>query len=878
MPLLPRIRNTYRSLFRKRELDRDLDAELQSYVQLLAEEKIREGKSQDDAWAAARAEVGRVGDVKENVREQRLGASIETFIHDVRYAFRGLRKNAGFAATAILILAIGIGGSTALFTTIHSVLLRSIPYDSAESLVVGRKTIRGVQRGPVSRVNYLDYRELNQTFEQFAAISWGTTEVTMTGGTRPALLQGTAVTWNLFKALRVEPVLGRSFTLEDETTGDGRVVVIDYGVWQSRFGADPDVVGSTVHLDGTPYFVIGVMPQGFRFQFDVDVWLVISDNFPVDTRRDAHSLLAVGRMKDGVGIEQATADLGTIATGLAEAYPEANAEKSIVLTDLHQYLVRGVSLNLRLLMATTVLVLLIACANVAGLLLARGERRMAEIAMRGALGASRLRLVRQLLTESVVLTSVAGGLGIAVAWSLQIGLLHLLPMSGLGFDSPVLNSAALSFTLFVSLLCGVIVGVIPALRGSALHPARHLGSTRTNTLNVRSRRLQSGYVVLQIAVSIALLVGSTMLIRSLAQLSAVDLGFRAHGLLSGEVNVQPDRYPTSEERAQFFASLLDEVEALPGVESAALTSKMPLRALGTDWPAWPADQPQPPNQDAFMPMARWVSPGYFETMGMPLLGGRDISVSDDANSSPVIVLSESAARGVFGDTDPIGKELRVAFGPIQDPIQVIGVVADARVNGLRRIPDAAMYMSARQFGATRLWLAVRTSGEPDRLVVPISELIERKDPDVVFSDPLSMTTVVNSWQSGFRVVVTALALFTAVALTLTVVGLYGVLAYNVSQRTNEIGIRLAVGASRNTLIGMVLRQGWKMVAPGLALGLAAVYPVTLLIRPLLFGVEPLDPPAFVAACGLIVVVATLAAYLPARRAARVNVVDVLGQQ
>ena len=620
------------------------------------------------------------------------------------------------------------------------------------------------------------------------------------------------------------------------------------------------------------------MPRDFRFLFDVDVWLLIDDNNPIDNRRDAHSLLVVGRMNEGVGIEQATADLGTIAAGLAESYPEANAEKSVILTDMHQYLVRGVSLNLQLLMATTVLVLLIACANVAGLLLARGERRMAEIAMRGALGASRSRIVRQLVTESVVLTSLAGLAGIFVAWGLQAGLLHLLPIGGLGFEGPSVNGAALSFTLAASVICGVVVGVLPALRGSDLSPASQLGSTRSNTQSARSKRVQSSYVVFQVAVSIALLAGSTMLIRSLARLSAVDLGFTAPGLLSGEINAQPDKYPTSAERAQFFASLLDEVKAVPGVISAGLTSKMPLRALGSDWPTWPADQPQPPNQDAFMPMARWVSPGFFDTMGMPLLAGRDIAASDDPNSAPVIVLSESAARGVFGDTDPIGKEVCIAFGPIQDPIQVVGVVADARLNGLRRTPDAAMYMSASQFGANRMWLAVRAAGDPDRLAGPISELIGRKDPDVVFSEPVSMTSVVQLWQSGFRVVVTALTLFSAVALILTVVGLYGVLAYNVSQRTNEIGIRLAVGASSRSLIGMVLSNGWKMVGPGLVLGLVAVYPVSLLIWPLLFAVEPLDIPALVAAIGLIGMVTTLAAFLPARRATRVNVVDVLGKQ
>jgi len=277
-------------------------------------------------------------------------------------------------------------------------------------------------------------------------------------------------------------------------------------------------------------------------------------------------------------------------------------------------------------------------------------------------------------------------------------------------------------------------------------------------------------------------------------------------------------------------------------------------------------------------MARWVSPGYFDTMGIPLIRGRDITVSDDAGSAPVIVLSESAARGIFGDADPIGREVRVAFGPIQEPIQVVGLVADARLNGMRRAPDAAMYMSASQLGANRMWLAIRTSGDPDRLIVPISDLVQRRDPDVIFSEPVSMKTVVNQWQSGFRVVVTALTLFSAVALILTVVGLYGVLAYNVSQRTNEIGIRLAVGASSAQLMSMVLRQGWLMVGPGVLLGLVAVCPVALLIRPLLFGVEPVDPPAFVVAIGLILLVTTLAAYLPARRATRVNVVDVLGKQ
>lgn len=878
MPLLPRIRSTFNSLFRKEELDQDLDEELDSFVELLTEEKTRVGMSPEEARRAAQAELGRIGHVKENVRERRLGYMIDTFFQDVSYAVRTLRKNVGFTAVAILILAIGIGASTALFTTIHAVLLRSIPFDEPDRLVVGRKTMDGRIAGPVSRVNYLDYREFNDSFEELAALGWFTRSRTMTGGQEAQLLQATFVTWNLFKTLRVDPIVGRSFLPEDEQQGDGNVVLIDHGFWQTRFGGEPDAVGRTIHLDGSAYTVIGVMPRGFRFLFDVDVWHLISRDAPIDRTRDAHSLLVVGRMKPGIGIEQAMVETGAIAAGLAEAYPEANRGKSLWLTDLHEFTVRGVSLNLQLLMATTALVLLIACANVAGLLLARGERRASEIAMRAALGASRSRLLRQLLTESVVLTCTAGLLGIGVAYLLQAGLLRLLPIGSLGMERPLVNTAVLVFTLAVSIACGLLVGVIPALRGTTLHPARQLGSARLVSQGVPSRRLQSAYVVMQVAISIALVVGSGMLIRSLARLSAAELGFDPRGLLTGQIGIQADDYATPAERDLFFASLLEEVEALPGVSSAALINKLPLRDLGTDWPVWPADQPPPTNQASFMAMARWVSPGYFETTGIPLVRGRDISESDDANSYPVIVLSERAARTLFGESDPVGRGVRVRFSPIDQPFQVIGVVRDVRLNGLRRAPDAAMYMSARQVGAFRMGLVIRTSGDPSQLVGSVDNLVQRKNANVLFAQPASMAKVVDQWQAGFRVVVTALSLFSGVALVLMAVGLYGVLAYHVNQRANEIGIRLAIGASSGHLVRMILGQGWTMVGPGLLLGLVAAYPATLLIRPLLYGIEPLDAPTYVAAIGIIALVTTLAAFLPARRATRVNVVDVLGKQ
>jgi putative ABC transport system permease protein len=544
--------------------------------------------------------------------------------------------------------------------------------------------MQGNVAGPVSRPDYLDYRDLNQSFEDFAALGWFTQDRTMTGGDEPRLLQATYVTWNLFRTLRVDPIVGRSFLPEEESQGVGNVVVIDYGLWQSRFGGERDAVGRTIHLDGSAYVVVGVMPRRFRFLFDVDVWHLMDRDVEIDRRRDSHSLLAVGRMRPGVGIQQAMADGNAIAAGLAQQYPETNEGKGLALTDLHEFMVQGVRLNLQLLMATTVLVLLIACANVAGLLLARGERRLPEVAMRAALGASRSRLVRQLLTESVVLTVTAGLLGIGVASLLQSGLLHLLPIGGLGMDRPAVNTAALIFTLLVSMASGLIVGVVPALRGTASNPGRQLGSARLVSHGARSRRLQSTYVVVQVAISIALLVGSGLLIRSLAQLSSVELGFSPPGLLTGQISIQGDAYPTAAERSQFFASLLEQVEAQPGVSSAALISKLPLRDLWTDWPVWPAEQPAPTNQASFMAMARWVSPGYFETIGIQFLRGRDIAASDDANSSPVIVLSERAAQSLFAESDPVGREVRIGFGPIDEPFRVVGVVRDARINGLRR--------------------------------------------------------------------------------------------------------------------------------------------------------------------------------------------------
>lgn len=875
MSVFTRIKSMLRSLFRKEELDRDLDEELSSYLDLLAEERIRAGMSPEQARRAARLELGGVEQVKEKVREKRVGATLDTLLQDVRYALRTLRKNTGFAAVVILILAIGIGATTALFSTINTALLRRLPFQEPDRLVVGLKTFDGVVSGAVSRVDYFDYREHSRSFEELGALTTFTMQFTVTGGRQPVLVDAGFVTWNLFRTLGVNPIVGRHFLPEEEYPGGGGEILISYGFWQSRFGGDPGAVGSTLNVDGFPSPVVGVMPRGFRFLFDADVWGLVDRAGPFDSERDSHSHFVVGRLKSGVTMEQAQGDVDAISSALAEQYPESNAGKALSLTELQSYMVRDVRLSLLLLMGTTVLVLLIACGNVAGLLLARGERRLSEMAMRSALGASRRRLVRQLLTESLILTVVAGLLGITVAYLLQGVILQLLPIGELGMERPVIDSTALVFTLLVSVATGTLVAVVPAVRGTASDPAQQLRSASRASEDVRSSRLRSGLVVLQVALSVALLIGSGLLIRSFAQLSTVDLGFDSDNLLTGQLQIQTSQYPTPEERNQFFTSLLKEIEALPGVVSATVINKLPIRSRWQDWSIWPAEQPPPSVQESFSAMARWVPPGYFETMGIPFVSGRDVAATDVPGSPYVIVLSEGVVQALFQGSNPIGRMVSVAGWRT---FEVVGVVQDARVNTLRGAPDAAFYMSHAQMGPARAQIAVRTSGDPNTLVGPIDDLLRQKDPNVLFAKVSTMTSVLDDEVAGFRIVILSLVLFSCVALALTAIGLYGVLAYHVSQRQGEIGVRMAMGASHGDLLGMVLRRGLLLAGLGLLLGVAAAYPGTLLVQQLLFETQPLDPAAYVGAVGFLGLVAALACFLPAWRATQVNPVEVLRRE
>jgi len=523
-------------------------------------------------------------------------------------------------------------------------------------------------------------------------------------------------------------------------------------------------------------------------------------------------------------------------------------------------------------MGTTVLVLLIACSNVVGLLLARGEGRLSEMAMRTALGAPRGRLLRQLITESVILTVAAGLLGIAVAYLLHDLILRLLPVGDLGIHPPAVDRPTLAFALLVSIATGLLVGILPALRSTSLQPARHFRTEARSTTDVHRSRLRSGLVVFQVALSVALLTGSGLLVRSMVRLSSVDLGFDPDNLLTGQLQIQVADYPTPEERNAFFTSLLDQVVALPGVESATLSNRLPIVSRWQDWSVWPTGKPPGSPQESFSAMARWVPPGYFETMRIPLVAGRDIATTDVPGSPYVVVVSRRVAETLFQGADPLGRT--VTIGDWRD-CEIVGVAEDARVNTLRDAPDPAFYMSMAQMSPTRLQIAVRTVSEPSLLVRSIEDLLRRKDPNVLFAQPRTMSAVVDGELAGFRTILLSLVLFAGVAVVLAAMGIYGVLAYNVSQRRGELGLRLAVGASEAVLVRMVMKQGMALVALGLAVGLAVAYPGTLVMRQLVYQTGLLDPASYAAACALLGLVAALACYLPARRASRTDVASLL---
>ncbi|UCC84855.1 MAG: ABC transporter permease [Gemmatimonadota bacterium] len=787
---------------------------------------------------------------------------------DIRYGARALLRSPGFTVVVVLILAVGIGANVAMFSIMEMTMIRPLPYPEPERLVLGRATFDGNVNQTASAPDYWDYRDFSTSFEYLAAF-WGFTRShTITGGDRPERVSGIIASIDLFPALGVDPAPGRHF-LSDEATANGPpVVIISRRYWMRRYGGSADAVGSTLVLDGLQYEIVGVMPAGFSFYFnEVDVWRPMRPDSDFIGARRFHNWTMLGRLKPDVSIEEAQAEVDVISAQLEAEYPDSNRGKALLLTPLQGAVVEGYRQNLLLVMGAVALVLLIACGNVAGLLLARGSTRRSELSVRSALGASGGRLARLLVTESLVMALAGGVLGTMIAVWLQGAFLQLLSIEpeAVGAGLPI---SVLLFALAVSLVTGLLFGVAPAIRASRDDLWADL-KAGVRTTDAGGTRFRSGLVVAQVAVSVVLLVGAGLLIRSFERVTSIDPGFDTRSLLTAEIRLPGTDYSEVERRVQFYQGLGENVRAIPGVEDVALASQLPFRDPGNNIYVWAADNPPLDPADVLSAYTRTVYPGYFEAMGIPLLAGRGFDETDDAGVSPVMIISKAMADTLFPGQDPVGRQVIVDFGRAVS-IEVVGVVGNIKMSTLLGSRLMAFYISYLQQPMFTMRVAVRTAVRPETVTGALREAVWSLDRNIPVADVATMDGLVSRTLATRRVRTVALIVFSGVAVLLATVGLYGVLAYYVTRRFHEIGIRVALGAAGSDIVELVLKRGIVLVAVGLVFGLLGALGVTRLIEELLYQVEPTDPLTFVLVSVFFVLVAVAACLLPAWRAIRVD--------
>ncbi len=794
---------------------------------------------------------------------------METLFKDIRYGIRSMLKRPGFTVVALIALALGIGANTAIFSLVNAVLLRPLPFTEPDRLVWVWGNIRNAgNRASVSPPDFLDYRKENQTFEEFAASFTTPYPLNLTGRGEPERLLAAGVTGNYFNALGVKPALGRTFLLENEQPGNDQVAVLSYALWRTRFGGDPDIVNKTVTLDGRNFDVIGVMPREFKFPESAELWVPINFESSSEMKlRKAHFMRPIGRLKEGITIAQAQADLDAIAKRLEEQYPESNTGWGLRLVSLREQLVGNTRPTLLILFGAVAFVLLIACANVANLLLVRAATRQKEIALRTALGAGRFRIVRQMITESVLLALLGGALGTLLAlWG--VNLLVTLSADSIPSTAQVrIDATVLGFTLLISLITGVLFGLVPALRTIKLNLSESLKEGgRSSGEGVRHNRTRGVLVVIESAVAVVLLVGAGLLIRSLIQLQNTNPGFDASSLLTMRVELSREKYSTPEKASNFFQELESRVGALPGVESVGLVTELPLSGQLNDMPFTVEGRPPVTIDQAFGADFRRVNQHYLRTLRIPLLRGRNFTEQEVRQSSKVVIVSELLARQVFPNEDPIGKRLMLMMW--DDPFEIIGIAGDIRDRALETQPFPAMYLPTYANG--RMNLVIRTQADPTSLVSAVRKQVQAVDPN----QPIAQVKTMEGWLDDAvatpRYRSTLLGLFAGLALVLAATGIYGLISYSVTQRTHEIGVRMALGAQQLDVLKLVVRQGMGLVLIGVALGLIGAIALTRVMTTLLFEVGARDPVTFVVVASVLTLVALVACYIPARRATKVD--------
>ena len=803
---------------------------------------------------------------------------MDTIIKDIRYGVRGLLKHPGFTAIVVITLALGIGASTAIFSVVDSVLLRRLPYRTAERIVAIQEHDPNGRRGQSTSANFYDWRQQNTVFEHLSAIKITTTNLALSDhAERIDLAQTNA---DFFDIFGITPQYGRLFIPQDEQAGHEPVVVMSNALWQRRFGSDPSLVGRSITLDGRNYNVVGIAPPGFQYPDKTELWLpplrLVPELYPdqdvTQTRRMGY-LTVVALLKPGVSLQQAAGEMETITGRLRQQYPDSNNKRFNRVVSLHEHLVGDTNKLLWLLLGAVTFVLLIGCANVANLLLASGASRQKEIAIRVSLGASRWRVVRQLFTESMLLALTGGVVGLLIAFWGLAAITKLLPADFPRLNEIHIDLRVLGFSFVASMLTGILFGLVPALQVSRSDVQEAIRETgRGASGSRRQSRFRQALIVVEVALSVVLLAGAGLLFRSFLRLQSVDTGFVSQQVLTARLTPSGTNYTNDADYAKFYNGVIEKVGAIPGVQDVALINTLPLYKGPTSGfrvegrPVTTPDKWPSVNY-------RVVSPNYFRAMGIPLLQGRAYTDRDNENAPLVMMVNQQLAREIFPDENPVGK--RITFGgtnPDGQPrwFEIVGVVANVRSLELREAPTAELYFSAQQDLWPAMSLVVRSSVEPSSLGASVRQAVNEVDRSVPVADVKTMDHVVNESITQPRFNLFLLGLFSTVAMILSAAGIYGVTAYTVTQRTRELGIRLALGAQVGDVLKMILGQGMAVIGVGLAAGLAAAFGLMRLLRSLLFGVGENDPLTFAAITGVLVLVALIACYIPARRATKVD--------
>jgi putative ABC transport system permease protein len=804
---------------------------------------------------------------------------MEAFIQDVRYGLRMLLAKPSFSLIAVLALALGIGINSSIFSVVNGVLLKPLAYKDPDQLVRIWEKWGGFDQGSVSYLNFKDWRERNQSFDKMAAARW--TGFNLTGEGQPERLLGREVSSDMLAVLGVTPAVGRDFREDEDREGASAVVLISDSLWKRHFAADPSVVDRTLTLNDQPYQIIGVLPADFHYFSKADVLVSMgASNARALKERSWHpGIQVLSRLKPGVTLAQARTDMTSIAGALGEQYPNSNKEHWVTLSSLYDATVGDVRNLLIMLLAAVSFVLLIACANVANLMLARASTRQKEIAIRSALGASRLRIIRLLLTESVMLALIGGGLGLLVAyWGTSLAL-KALPDALPRVNDIKVDANVLLFTLIASIITGVVFGLAPALQASNPNLNETLKEGGRSGSSGR-QGLRSVLVVAEIAISLVLLVGSGLLIRSFVALNQVSAGFDDRNLLTFDVSLSSKEFAEAPKVRKFYKDFLDKVEVLPGIQSAASTSLLPLGGSDNENQFYVTNRPKPSPSELPLAMHYITTPSYLKAMNISLLQGRFFEERDTLASAPVLVIDENMAAEYFPGENPIGQHISMPAGEKDMEFQIIGVVAHVKQQNLDTAAGAIvspqMYMSVHQIPdefisfASTLTMVVRTSTEPTSYVGAIRDTLASIGGNATLSDAKSMEQLRAELIADRRFTLILVGVFSTLALFLASIGIYGVISYSVAQRTREIGIRMALGASPRHVLSMVVGGGAKLAVIGIVIGAAGALVLTNFIRAFLFGVSPSDPMTFMGISLVLAGVAMLASYIPARRAMKVD--------